>query len=400
MLIADQVALLVERPVLVQELKGRAESAVIHKLDDAVQLFELVLQRRPGENHGVWRDEFLHCPGGFRFPIFDPLGLVEHHHVGFPFVQQVQVANHLLVVDQLVEALPGIEFLAGVLQPLDHLHRPVGELANLRFPLVFHTRRCDDQHPVDAPFPGEDLDRGHGLDGLPQPHVVTEDRPAPAGHEHRAAQLVVVQRDLEQRPQRRFLVPRLQFPQQDLFPRGHQRSFVLPPDEIERVRHDRDLLRHRLHGIDQLRVVQSGQREAGLVKKTGRQSGKLIGMPGRQLQSQAKLMGGVIERDLWPGDRRLALPHRVRRILAEFFEHALDVLAGAERVRFEVGTGAGVVPGVKAPDGDGVLPARLRIGDPVVRKDLLAAGVFDHQAGVAGPLSANVDLFFAKHAVR
>ena len=46
--------------MVVQELERRAEPPLVHELHDAVEFFELVLQRRAGEHHGVAAPEFLH----------------------------------------------------------------------------------------------------------------------------------------------------------------------------------------------------------------------------------------------------------------------------------------------------------------------------------------------------
>ena len=71
----------------------------------------------------------------------------------------------------------------GLVAALDDLHRPAGELADLRFPLVLHRRRGDDQDALDAAFLGEQLGGGHRLHGLAEAHVVAEDAAAAAGGE-------------------------------------------------------------------------------------------------------------------------------------------------------------------------------------------------------------------------
>ncbi len=45
--------------MIVQELKGRAKPAIVDELHDAVQLFELVLQRRAGQHDGVSAAQLL-----------------------------------------------------------------------------------------------------------------------------------------------------------------------------------------------------------------------------------------------------------------------------------------------------------------------------------------------------
>src|SRR5581483_7544752 len=59
--------------------------------------------------------------------------------------------------------------------------------------------------------------------------------------------------------------------------------------------------------------------------------------------------------------------------------------------------GAGVVAEVEPADVDLVLPAGLRVGDPVVGEDAVLAQVLDLEVAGPGPLPADVDLFLAEH---
>ena len=95
--------MLVLDAVIIQKLKHRPEPAVVHEFDDRVELFELVLQRRAGEHQGVTTAELLDGPRRFRFPILDPLGLVEDNEVGLPEVERIQVPRRLLIVDEPIE---------------------------------------------------------------------------------------------------------------------------------------------------------------------------------------------------------------------------------------------------------------------------------------------------------
>src|SRR5262249_41244058 len=121
-----------------------------------------------------------------------------------PGVHQVQVADYLLVVDQLVERVLGIQLFACLLESLDNLDWAVGELADFPLPLVLDGCRGDDEHAADAALPDEQLDRGHRLWGFAESHIVAEDASAAAGEEGGAAHLEVVERELEQMVQRRF----------------------------------------------------------------------------------------------------------------------------------------------------------------------------------------------------
>src|SRR5882724_1237667 len=96
----------------------------------------------------------------------------------------------------------------------------------------------------------------------------------------------------------------------------------------------------------------------------------------------------VMDVDLGSGDGRLALADVRWRLVLQGFEDGLDVLAGAERVGLEVGTGAGVVASVKAANGDGVRAAGRRVGDVEVAEDALAASVLDAEPAGASALAA------------
>ena len=91
--VAEQLALVVEDAVVVQELEGGAEPAVIDELHDAVQLLELVLQRRAGQHDGVAAAQLLDGPRRLRLPVLDALGLVQDDQVRLPGVELVQVAQ-------------------------------------------------------------------------------------------------------------------------------------------------------------------------------------------------------------------------------------------------------------------------------------------------------------------
>ena len=81
----------------------------------------------------------------------------------------------------------------------DELHVAVAEAVDLAAPLRLERRRADDQHLLDLGLARQELGRPDPLDRLAEPHVVGQDRPAGAGGEGDAVELVRQQRDLEQR---------------------------------------------------------------------------------------------------------------------------------------------------------------------------------------------------------
>ena len=85
----------------------------------------------------------------------------------------------------------------------DQLHGPVAEAVDFVAPLRFERRRADDQHLPDVGLAGQELRDADALDGLAQAHVVGQHRPAGAGGEGDAVELIGQERNLEQgRPQR------------------------------------------------------------------------------------------------------------------------------------------------------------------------------------------------------
>ena len=120
--IAQQFAVLVEHAMIVQELEGGAEPAVIDELHDAVQLFELVLQRRAGQHDGIAAAQPLDGPRRLRLPVLDALGLVEHDQVRLPGVQLVEVADGDFVVDEAIKRRLAILGAALRRRAVDDLH--------------------------------------------------------------------------------------------------------------------------------------------------------------------------------------------------------------------------------------------------------------------------------------
>ncbi len=106
--IADHAAALVDVLVVVQEAEHRPEPKAVDELDDRMQFFEPVLQRRAGQHDGVFRVELLDGLGGPRLPVLDPLGLVEDDHVGLPAADRVEVAADHVVVGEFVERRRGV----------------------------------------------------------------------------------------------------------------------------------------------------------------------------------------------------------------------------------------------------------------------------------------------------
>src|SRR5207237_1307627 len=82
-------------------------------------------------------------------------------------------------------------------------------------------------------------------------------------------------------------------------------------------------------------------------------------------------------------------------------EGELDVLAGAERVRGEVGAGAVVVAQAGAADVDAVGTLALRVGHLELGEDAVFAEVLQGEVLLAAELAAQLDLpVLQRHALR
>ena len=104
-LVADDLADLVADLMFVQQAKRRAEAEAIDKLHDRDQLFEAILERRPGKDDGVWRGDALDAAGGAGGPVLDALRFIEDDEVGPPRPDQVEVAVDGVVVGDLEESV-------------------------------------------------------------------------------------------------------------------------------------------------------------------------------------------------------------------------------------------------------------------------------------------------------
>jgi hypothetical protein len=128
---------------------------------------------------------------------------VEHDDVRLRYFVDVEgVAQHLLVIDDGEEGRRAIGR-----EPLgawsEHEAGPAGaEAGDLLFPFRLQRRRADDEDPLDALAPRQQLAAGDGLDGLAERHVVGEQSALAEGEMHRSVALIRQQRmgqDVERR---------------------------------------------------------------------------------------------------------------------------------------------------------------------------------------------------------
>lgn len=202
-LVLDRTSALVELVELAVETEQRAEQIRIEILDDRIELVDPVLDRRAGQHEGVRRAERLHAARRFRRPVLDALRLVEHDDVRLQyFVDVGGVAQHLLIVDDGEEGRRAIGREALGARSEHEPGRAGAEAGDLLFPFRLQRRRANDEDPLDAFAPRQQLAAGDGLDGLAEPHVVGEQSALAESEVHRALALIRQQRmgeDVERR---------------------------------------------------------------------------------------------------------------------------------------------------------------------------------------------------------
>ena len=293
--VADEVALVVEDAMVVQELEGGAEPAVVHELHDAVQFLQLVLQWGAGQDDGVMAAHLLDGTRRFRLPVLDALSLVQHDHVGLPGVELFEVAQSHLVVDEAVERRLAVLRPALRRRPFDDLHRTAGVLADFTLPLVLDRGRGDDENALDVALAGQKFDRRQRLDGLAQAHVVAKDAAPATGREQRPAQLVGIQRHGEQILKSGVGFSAFELIQQFALAPGHVAALDAALHELHRVGRDGDVFRHVGESVDEVIVALARAPEAARVEIGFRQHGELVGVARRQMQAEPELFAVLHE---------------------------------------------------------------------------------------------------------
>ena len=301
----------VERRELVVELPQWPEPVRVHDLHEAVQVVEAILDRSPRQNEGKAGPEPLHQGGGAGPPVLHPLGLVEDEQFG----------------------------------------------------------RQVDERPANLAAPPELDHGGDGLRRLPEPHLVGEQRAPARGEERDAFHLVRVELPADSGLLRagspdlgvdlaatklaaRRVDGALAQPHHlagDLDARLHRRPRELGPDLFE--------------GAPKQAI---GTEEPG-------SEPPLRGPGALREPDPHRLLGLEDEVEI---TRRERLPEGplppARRVGSKVVKDGLDVLAGPDEVRREVGTGAAVVGEVECTQRDEV-GARGRGRDLVLPANPLPA---------------------------
>lgn len=145
LLVSDHLAVVVDDPVVVDEPEQGTQAAPVDEFHDRVQLLDPVFEGRPGQHDGEGGLEPLDRLRGPRFPVLDPLGLIQDDEVRGPSPDRLHVPVDQLVVDQLEEGLLSVHLPAPVMESFDHLDRPIGERFDFGAPLVFQGGGGDDE---------------------------------------------------------------------------------------------------------------------------------------------------------------------------------------------------------------------------------------------------------------
>ena len=180
--------------MLVQQLPGWPQPMLIDKLDNGDQLFQFVLQGRPGQHDRVWAIDAFQGARRNGVPVFHPLCFVDDHQVGRPGGDQVEIGLELLVVRDLTEIVQSVVLLPLRPTAVDDARRiftlSSRETHNFALPLVFERGRADHQNFRDAKMPRQYFRRGDRLYSLAQTHIVADQRPAGSYREQRALRLI------------------------------------------------------------------------------------------------------------------------------------------------------------------------------------------------------------------
>ena len=106
--VADQVAVLVFRPMLVKEAEGGTEAAAVDELHHGEQLFQLVFERSSREHEGVAAFQLFDGARGGGGPVPDALSFIEDDEVGRQFVHVAHVFEDQFVAGEVEELGRGV----------------------------------------------------------------------------------------------------------------------------------------------------------------------------------------------------------------------------------------------------------------------------------------------------
>lgn len=190
---AGDLAVPVEAEVALVELIERPEEALVHELDDRVEVVEAVLERSAREHEREPAREALRRLRRLGAPVLEPLRLVEDEHVRGERGDRIFIAERDLVVRDREGGLPLVEGAPLRTGPLDDRRGLARGARDLARPLRLERSRADDEDAARLARLAEVLGRGDRLERLSEAHVVGEDRAARRREEDPALDLVGVE---------------------------------------------------------------------------------------------------------------------------------------------------------------------------------------------------------------
>ena len=356
--VAEDVPFFVGDAVGVEEAERGAEAAVVNEGSDGVEFLETVFERGAGEREGEAAFEALDDAGRGGFPVLDTLGLVEDDEVPRGGANSREVAEDLLVVGDGEKS--GAVLRGALLRgALNNLNRTACKTLDFRVPLGFEAGGANNKDTLDAGLEREEFRHAHALDGFAQPHVVGQNGAAGANGKRDAVELVRKEPGFEERLAKRMV-------------RGIAADFgdalgdVFAEEEDVHV-----LLGVGENGVGDLKLVeflenvdQAADVGDGFAAQGGEDFCDGRGQVFRDIHAQRKGVVPVRE----PHLDAIRFPRRgafCGGFAFGLFDHAHDVLARAEGVFAEVGTGAKRLPAFPTAQRNAIRAARGGIGNIV-----------------------------------
>ena len=159
------------------ESEQRSQHRRIEKIHQRMQFVDAVFDGRAGEDKRVTAAQALEGLGGFGVPVFDALGLIEHHNVWPQTRVDLQpIDQHLFIIHQSEERRVGVFFEPFMARFENKLIGQIGEALNLFLPFRLQRRRRYNEHLTRLAKPMQQRARRDGLNGFAQAHFVREQR--------------------------------------------------------------------------------------------------------------------------------------------------------------------------------------------------------------------------------
>lgn len=323
------------------ELPEWPEHVGIDDLHQRVQVIEPVFNGRTRQDERKARRDLLNRPRRLGAEVLRALRLVVDDDVGVELLQLTELTPGELVVQNLVRRIRPERMTTADGAPTHHDRAHSGEPLDLTSPLVLQRRQRDHDHARRFAACAQQLTRGDGLSRLTEPHVVSQDGPTRAEQVRRAFPLVRKERHRQHvEPER----PRSQRSDDGSTP-------TLDPSCSPQTlgQHDGRVSNARFSALGHgQRIPRRGRRRRNHQLGLARYSSKTplpqsIVVPATERPKRRRAYGAHGQDRTARNLRQLAKGARQNRHASDPPPNRLQVLAGPELVRQEVGARAGVV---------------------------------------------------------